>query len=575
MKTFYITTPIYYVNSDPHVGSAYTTLHADFLSKFYKLNGYDTKFLTGTDEHGQKIQQSAEKNNEDPQQFVDRISSKFRDLINIMDFKPDYFEALNDNFIRTTMPYHKKFIQNVWRKMVQNGWIYKGKYSGWYCVSDEAYYSEDELIKDENGKMRTELGKEAEWKEEESYFFRLSEFQDILLKVYKKYPNFIQPYGKKTEVISFVSGLTIKDYESGKMPKKDYLRDLSVSRNTFEWGIKIACDEDKNSLLDDNDQWKTNITQKEKHIIYVWFDALFNYISALGCPSSEDYKKYWIDANKKIHLVGKDILRPHAVYWPAFLIAFNYTREEVKNMAELPENIEKILPTNIFAHGWLTNEGLKISKSLGNAIIPLNELNWLSETYKINYETARDYFKYYLITFTTFGNDGDYSRGKLIEKINSDLANKVGNLAKRTLDMIYKNCNCEIPKVENFDIISKKISSADYEKYINDFDFNKYVSSIIELAEDANKYMDEKAPWTLKKEEKFTEMNEALYSIINTVKNIAILLQPVCPYLSKKILKEIGIDFKETVPFSELDKNIEFGLKIQQPSIIIPRLQVK
>ena len=575
MKSFYITTPIYYVNSDPHVGSAYTTLHADLLSRFYKLNNYNSKFLTGTDEHGQKIQQSAEKNNKKPQEFVDEISVKFRTLIKTMNCKPDYFETLNDDFIRTTMPCHELFVQEVWKKMVENGWVYRGKYSGWYCVSDEAYYGEDELIKGEDGKMRTELGKEAEWKEEDSYFFRLSDFQNILLKLYKKYPNFVEPVGKKTEVISFVSGLSMKEYENGVEPKKDYLKDLSVSRNTFEWGIKIPCDENGKELLDKDGNWKADLPQGEKHVIYVWFDALFNYISALGCPANKDYDRYWLNCNNKVHLVGKDILRPHAVYWPAFLIAFNYKRDELLKMNDLPENIDKFLPTTIFAHGWLTNEGLKISKSLGNAIIPANEIEWLKNTYNISEEIATDYLRYYLITFTSFGGDGDYSKNRLVEKINAELANKVGNLAKRSLDMIYKNCNAEIPQVKDFDTIYSNSIFDECEKYIKEFKFDTYVSLIMKFADDVNKYMDEKAPWVLKKEEKIEEMEKALYSIVNSVKNIAILLQPVCPYIANKILKELGLNFEENLSFDELNKNIESGLKIEKPSIIIPRLQVK
>ena len=575
MKNFYVTTPIYYVNSDPHVGSAYTTLHADLLSRFYKLNNYNSKFLTGTDEHGQKIQQSAEKNNKKPQDFVDEISVKFRELVKTMNCKPDYFETLNDDFIRTTMSCHELFVQEVWKKMVENGWVYRGKYSGWYCVSDEAYYGEDELIKGEDGKMRTELGKEAEWKEEDSYFFRLSDFQNILLKLYKKYPNFVEPVGKKTEVISFVSGLSMKEYENGIEPKKDYLKDLSVSRNTFEWGIKIPCDENGKELLDKDGNWKTDLPQGEKHVIYVWFDALFNYISALGCPKNKDYDTYWLNCDNKVHLVGKDILRPHAVYWPAFLIAFNYKRDELLKMNDLPENIDKFLPTTIFAHGWLTNEGLKISKSLGNAIIPANEIEWLKNTYNISEEIATDYLRYYLITFTSFGGDGDYSKNRLVEKINAELANKVGNLAKRSLDMIYKNCNAEIPQIKDFDTIYSNSIFNECEKYIQEFKFDTYVSLIMKFADDVNKYMDEKAPWVLKKEEKIEEMEKALYSIVNSVKNIAILLQPVCPYIANKILKELGLNFEENLSFDELNKNIESGLKIEKPSIIIPRLQVK
>ncbi len=574
MKTFYVTTPIYYVNSEPHVGSAYTTLYADLLARFYRLDNYNTKFLTGTDEHGQKIEQSAKKLDEEPQVFVDNISKKFRDLIKVMDYKPDYFDNIKDSFIRTTMGCHVLFVQEVWRKMIQNGWLYEGSYKGWYCVSDEAYYDEDELVKCEDGKLRTALGKEAEWKEEKTYFFRLSEFQDILLKVYEKFPNMVRPYGKKTEVISFVSGLSMKDYEAGISPKKGHLQDLSVSRNSFDWGIKIPCDINGKELLDENGNWKADVPQEERHVIYVWFDALFNYLTALGCGVNEDYKTYWLDNKKKVHLIGKDILRPHAVYWPAFLIAFNYTRDQIKNIGELDENFEKILPSTIFAHGWLTNEGQKISKSLGNAILPYTEIEWMKMDFDLDADTARDYFKYYLITTTPFGNDGDYSRTRLIEKINGDLANKIGNLTKRTLDMIYKNCNGKIPNVDRFDILfTDNIST--YENFIDDFSFDGYISSLMKIAENANKYLDDKAPWKLFKDGKIDEMEKVLYSIANTIKNIAILLQPICPYLSKRILKELGLKFDEVIAFDNLNKNLEFDIEIPEPTIIIPRMQTR
>lgn len=570
MKPFYITTPIYYVNSDPHVGSAYTTMFADIMARFYKMCDYDVKFLTGTDEHGQKIEQSAKKNNEKEQEFVDRISQKFRDLVKLMKYEPTQFETLNDSFIRTTMPCHKAFVQDVWRIMVKNDWIYEGTYEGWYCISDEAYYDENELIKGADGILRTDLGKEAEWRKEKTYFFRLSEFQDLLLKIYKKYPDLVRPYGKKTEVLSFVSGLSMKEYDEGKPAKKDYLKDLSVSRNGFEWGIRIPCDLKGNELFDEKGEWKANVPQSERHVIYVWFDALFNYLTALGCKTNHsNYQNFWLNNPNKYHLIGKEILRPHAVYWPAFLIAFNYTREQIKNMKEVDENIKNILPTAIYAHGWLTNEGQKISKSLGNVVVPKLEIEWLINDYGLNEDTARDYFKYYLLNITTFGNDGDYSRAKLIEKVNGELANKIGNLAKRTLDMIYKNCDAKIPEVKKFDTINSTEISI-FENCMKNFDFTSYVENLLKIADETNKYMDEKAPWKLKKEERIEEMNEILYSIVNMIKNTAILLKPLCPYLANKILSEMG--FSGDILFSELNNNLKSGQNISEPSIIIPRL---
>lgn len=576
MKKFYVTTPIYYVNSEPHVGSAYTTMFADIMSRFYRLANYDVKFLTGTDEHGQKIEASAKKTGENPKEFVDRISEQFRDLVKLMEYSPNYFDVLGDNFIRTTMDCHILFVQNVWRKMVKNGWLYEGNYEGWYCVSDEAYYSEEELIPDGKGNFKTDLGKDVEWKKEKTYFFKLGELQKTLLKIYEKLPNLVRPVGKKSEVISFISGLTMKDYLDGKSPKENHLKDLSVSRNSFDWGIKIPCDLKGNELLDKNGEWKPEVPKEERHVIYVWFDALFNYLTALGCDSHNNYKNYWLENDKKIHLIGKDILRPHAVYWPAFLVAFNYTIDEVQKMTELDKNIEKFLPSTIFAHGWLTNEGLKISKSLGNAVVPSAEIEWLKSTYNLNEKTAVDYLKYYLIAATPFGNDGDYSRARLIEKINSDLANKIGNLAKRTLDMIYKNCDGKIPEIKNFDkIYSQNISNLTQQ--IDNFDIISYLEAIMKTAEDANKYMDENAPWKMFKENKIEEMNKVLYSIANTIKNIGILLQPICPNIAYKILKEIGLikEDNQTISFSELNIDLKPLTQINEPTIIIPRLQNK
>ena len=571
MNKIYITTPIYYVNSEPHVGSAYTTLYADMMSRFYKLDNYDVKFLTGTDEHGQKIEQSAKKVNKDPQIFVDEVSQKFKDLIELMDYQPTQFDTIKTNFIRTTYKVHKDYVQDVWQKLIENDWLYIGKYTGWYCVSDEAYYDETELIKGEDGIYRTSLGKTTEWREEETYFFRLSEFQKILLQIYEKYPNFIQPEDKKGEIISFVSGLTLKEYKDTKKIKENYLKDLSVSRNNFNWGIKISYDINHKKLLDDNKDWIKDIKDNEKHIIYVWFDALFNYLTSLGAPNYKDYKNYWLENENKIHLVGKDILRPHAVYWPAFLIAYNYTREEVKNMTELPKDIMKYLPTTLFAHGWLTNEGQKISKSLGNAIIPSNEIKWLQDEFNIDINIARDYLKYYLITVTIFGNDGDYSKNRFVEKINNDLANKIGNLTKRCLDMIYKNFDKKIPKVDKFDDILF-LNFKNCEEIFKKFNFDLYINEIIKYADIVNKYIEDKEPWNLRKENKIEELKIVLYSSINAIRKIAILLQPIIPYISSMILKEIGE--KTNIFFNEIDKNIENN-NINEPTIIIPRLQHK
>ncbi|MDR3289759.1 MAG: methionine--tRNA ligase [Rickettsiales bacterium] len=567
-KTFFVTTPIYYVSAEPHIGSSYPTIFADVLARFHKLDNYDVKFLTGTDEHGQKVEQSAKDAGQKPKDFVDELSIRFREILKTLDLQPTHFDVLNDNFIRTTDPIHKKQVQDVWRILVKNDWIYRGQYDGWYCVSDEAYYTEDELVKNVDGEWRTTLGKKVEWKVEESYFFRLSEFQELLLNTYKKFPDLVRPEGKKTEVIAFVSGINAKEYEQGKAIKKDYLRDLSVSRNNFDWGIKIPVDTENNELLD-GEEWKNDIKKEDKHVIYVWLDALFNYIAALGySTNNKDYQKYWLNSSKKINLVGKDILKFHAVYWPAFLIACNYTREEIKKLNNQPlEDFKKYIPSSVFAHGWLTNEGQKISKSLNNGIYPAKEIEWLQTEFNIDNSTARDYFKYYLLNAVKFGNDGDYSRVKLVEKINGDLANKIGNLTKRTLDLIYKNFDKKIPIVKDFDkIVNVKIDN--FRKHIDDIDINDYVNELLQIAEHANKYIDENKPWELVKSDK-EKSSIVLYSVANIILKIAILLQPFVPYLAKNILEGLGYD--NIIGFDKIDDNLR-GNVIEEPKIIIPRL---
>jgi methionyl-tRNA synthetase len=571
-KTFFVTTPIYYVSAEPHIGSAYPTLFADILSRFHKLMCYDVKFLTGTDEHGQKVQQQAEKNNETPKDFVDNLSTRFRKILETLDLHPTTFAHLdNDNFIRTTMDCHILFVQEVWKKLVQNGWIYKDKYEGWYCISDEAYYTEDELVACGDRLFKTKLGASVDWRIEESYFFRLSEFQEILLKIYKKFPNLIRPEGKKSEVVSFVSGLSIKEYESGKPIIKNHLKDLSISRNSFDWGVKIPCNESGDNLLDENGNWKQDIKDEDKHIIYVWLDALFNYITALGCGVRDDYSIYWTNNPKKYQLVGKDILRFHAVYWPALLLAFNYTRDEIKNIKEPLDDFKKYLPTTIFAHGWLTNEGQKISKSLGNGIYPEVEIKWIQNTYNISTEKAVDYFKYFLINIVPFGNDGDYSRIKLVERVNSDLSNKIGNLSKRVLDLIYKDFAKTIPNIKEFDNLTE-LTIDDFQKYIDDLDFISYIDNVLKIAEDTNKYLEKNEPWNLKKQNKVAEEAKVLYSAANSVYKIALLLQPIVPYLSLYLLN--GLGYEHHINLENFSKNLEFN-EIPLPEIIIPRMNVR
>ena len=350
---YYVTTPIYYVNDAPHIGHAYTTLACDILARFKRLDGFDVKFLTGTDEHGQKVEKSAKTANLDPKTFTDKVSQNFRHLADCMNFS-------NDDFIRTTENRHRLACSAIWRRLLEKDQIYLGSYAGWYAVRDEAFYSESEISNSPNGTKVAPSGAEVEWVEEPSYFFRLSEWQDRLLAYYEANSDFILPKTRRNEVISFV---------------KAGLQDLSISRTTFNWGVPVPNDDD--------------------HIIYVWLDALTNYVTAVGFPEIEkgDYAHYW---PADLHMVGKDILRFHAVYWPAFLMAAGLQP-----------------PKRVYAHGWWTNEGQKISKSLGNVIDPID----LVERYGL------DQVRYFLMREVPFGNDGDFSHQAIVQRINSELAN--------------------------------------------------------------------------------------------------------------------------------------------------------
>lgn len=509
-KNFYVTTPIYYVNDSPHIGHAYTTIACDVLARFMRLDGYDVKFLTGTDEHGQKVDKAAKAAGIDPQAFTDDVSQRFRNLVNGGD---NLLNVTNDDFIRTTQERHKKACQALWERIKESGNIYLDKYAGWYSVRDEAFYQESELV---NGKAPT--GAEVEWTEEESYFFKLSEFQDKLLKLYEENPDFITPKSRYNEVVSFVKG---------------GLKDLSISRTSFNWGVPVP---------------KQGQTKNKKHVMYVWIDALTNYLTSTGFPdtSSKEYKKFWVGGTPT-HIVGKDILRFHAVYWPAFLMA-----------ADLP------LPKKIVAHGWWTIEGEKMSKSLGNVIAPKDLIN----------EFGLDQTRYFLMREVPFGNDGNFSREAMKLRINSDLANNIGNLAQRTLSMIAKNCGGKVPekkkdKITEIDL--KKISSS-----IESCAFDKVLEGIVKYASDANEYIDKKAPWVLKKEGKTEEMDGVLYVLAECVRHIAILLQPFCPTAAAKILDQLAVPEDERM-FKHLTEKyaLEPGTELPKPEGVFPRFEEK
>ena len=499
-KNFYITTPIYYVNDKPHIGHAYTSLACDVIARSKRLENYNVYFLTGTDEHGQKVENSSLKVNQSPQQFVDRISENFKDLCLKFNFS-------NDQFIRTTENRHKLSSQKLWKLIYENGHIYKDFYSGWYAVRDEAFYNEKELI---NGKAPT--GADVEWLEEPSYFFDLSKWKDPLLNFYKNNPNFVMPESRYNEVKSFVSlGLN----------------DLSISRTSFNWGVKVPDD--------------------SSHIMYVWLDALTNYLTALNFHDNEvNDIDFW---PPDIHMVGKDILRFHAVYWPAFLMA-----------AKLP------LPKKIFAHGWWTNEGKKISKSIGNIIDPFI----LADEYGL------DQVRYFLLRQVPFGNDGDFSRNALISRINDDLSNDLGNLCQRVLKFIFKNCNSKLPSkpkvleknerliINNCNLMHKKMIS-----HLDDQNFDRALKEVWKIISDSNKFIDLSEPWKLKTTNP-DKMEDILWVLVELIRKIAIVLQPFMPNSSCKILDQLSIPEDER-DYDSFKNNYVKSAEIKIPEAVFPK----
>ncbi|MDA8688319.1 methionine--tRNA ligase [Candidatus Pelagibacter bacterium] len=490
-KNFYITTPIYYPSGKPHMGHAYSSIIADIFARFKKLEGYDVLFLTGTDEHGQKIQKEAKKNNKDPKLFCDELSNKFKDLTKILNLS-------NNDFIRTTETRHHKSVIEIWNRLVNSGDIYLDKYSGWYSISDEAFYDEDEIIDNNGKKISKSSGSSVEWVEEESYFFRLSAWTNKLLEYYKKNNEFILPSTRRNEVISFV--------EKG-------LKDLSISRTSFSWGIPVP--------------------KNNKHVIYVWLDALTNYISALNFPDTEDekYKKFW---PADVHIIGKDILRFHAVFWPAFLLA-----------AKLP------LPKRVFGHGWILSDEKKMSKSLGNILDPIEIIN----------KYGIDQLRYYLIKEVSLGNDGSISMDNLKNCINNDLANNFGNLCQRVFSFIKKNCNNKIPENKNDNETDKKLLDNLHKNVpnlinlMNKQNLNEYIKMVVNFSFDANKYFNDSEPWAVKKKNP-ERMNSILNTVTQQIKNISILLYPIMPNSTIKVLKTININETDIKISNILNQNI-------------------
>ena len=507
-KNFYITTPIYYPSAKPHMGHAYSSIVSDVIARFKRLDGYNVEFLTGTDEHGLKIQRAAEEKGIDPKKFCDDISKTFRNLSKTLNLS-------NTDFIRTTEDRHIKSVQHLWKILEAKDQIYLSKYSGWYSVSDEAFYSEEE-IKEENGiNVSSISGSKVEWVEEESYFFKLSEWQDKLLKFYNENPKFILPKSRRNEVLSFVNA---------------GLKDLSISRKSFSWGIKVP--------------------NNEEHIIYVWLDALTNYISALNYPDTNNpkYKNFW---PADIHMIGKDILRFHAIYWPAFLLA-----------ADIPP------PKRVYGHGWILSGEEKMSKSKGNILDPLEIVD----------KYGLDPLRFYLIKEVSFGNDGNITQEKLENSINSDLANNYGNLCQRVISFNEKNCDLLIPDKVNFEKedleILNKIgeNSEKLRSFIDNQELSSYTNFIVDCLFDSNKYFNDQEPW--KKKSDVKRLNTIVYVSLEIIRKISILLNPIIPETSLKVLDIFHLK-QDDISFDSIKnhKSLKSNDKIKKIDILIKKIE--
>jgi methionyl-tRNA synthetase len=501
---YYVTTPIFYVNGAPHIGHAYTAIAADVIARFKRLDGANVHFLTGTDEHGQKVEKAARDAGLDPQNFTDEISGKFRDMLAVLNVS-------NDDFIRTTEPRHKAGATALWEKLAASGHIYLGHYEGFYAVRDEDFYAESDLTTLSDGTRVAPTGAPVEWVREPNYLFRLSAFQDRLLAHYEDHPDFVGPSSKRNEMLSFI--------RSG-------LNDLSVSRSSFRWGIPVPNDPD--------------------HVMYVWLDALANYITALGYP--DETTADWAFWPADLHLVGKDIQRFHAIYWPAFLMA-----------AGLP------VPKRIFAHGWWTIEGAKMSKSVGNVVDP----------FALVAEFGLDPVRFFLLREVPFGNDGDFSRRALISRMNVELANDLGNLAQRTLSLIAKNCASVLPEPGQHTeddltlLAASRALPAKLREQIDRQALHEALEEVWRVIRAANAYIDRQAPWALKKTD-LGRMADVLRVLADTMRPIATVLQPFMPDSMANMLDQLGVP-EDRRSLASLATPLAGGIVLPAPQGVFPR----